>query len=147
MKISEDRIKHMHGVAEYMYRNANKYGLNPEEMYILGLLHDIGYLRGKPDHEVNGAKVLMKSDYKYSSLISWHGTAPLDYMRLKDCTVEDIPKELILLWKADASIDNKGNLVGFDGRLSDVGSRHGYDSAPYRIIEETISWLKDYKKL
>lgn len=31
----------MQGVAEYMYRNASKYGLNPEEMYILGLVHDI----------------------------------------------------------------------------------------------------------
>lgn len=147
MKISEDRIKHMHGVAEYMYRNANKYGLNPEEMYILGLLHDIGYLRGKLDHEVNGAKVSMKSDYKYSSLISWHGTTPLDYMRLRDCSIEDIPKELILLWEADLSVNSLGYEVSFNERLKDIGLRYGFDSIQYRLAKEKITWLMDYKEL
>lgn len=50
----------MHSVAEYMYRNAKKYDLNPEEMYILGLIHDIGYLKDRLDHEVHGARLLEK---------------------------------------------------------------------------------------
>lgn len=146
MIMSEKRIKHMHGVAEYMYRNANKYGLNPEEMYILGLLHDIGYVQGRLDHEVIGARLLEKEGYKHSSIVSWHGTTPLDYMRLRDCSVEDIPKELILLWEADVSVDSMGNEVGFKDRLTDIGLRYGFDSLPYRIVEETINWLKEYNK-
>ena len=146
MKLEENRIKHMHGVAEYMYRNAKKYDLNSEEMYILGLVHDIGYLKDRLDHEVHGARLLEKEGYKYSSIISWHGTTPLDYMRLRDCSVEDIPKELILLWEADVSVDSMGNEVGFKGRLTDVGLRYGFDSLPHRIVEETINWLKEYSK-
>lgn len=147
MKISEDRIKHMHGVAEYMYKNASKYNLNPEEMYILGLLHDIGYLDGKPDHEVNGARLLEKEGYKHSSIVSWHGTTPLDYMRLRDCSIEDIPKELILLWEADLSVNSLGYEVSFNERLKDIGLRYGFDSIQYRLAKEKITWLMDYKEL
>lgn len=49
--ISREKILHMWGVAEYMYQNASKYELKPDKMYVLGLLHDIGYIKGKQDHE------------------------------------------------------------------------------------------------
>ena len=42
-KINENKKKHMFGVVQFMYEQAPKYNLNPEEMYTLGLLHDIGY--------------------------------------------------------------------------------------------------------
>ncbi|MBR0384343.1 MAG: HD domain-containing protein [Eubacteriaceae bacterium] len=45
-RISEERIRHMHGVAEFMYKRAKDYKLDAEEMYLLGLLHDIGYIQG-----------------------------------------------------------------------------------------------------
>ena len=53
-KISENRMAHMHGVAEFMYEHAPLFRLNPDVMYILGLLHDIGYVHGKHLHEVHG---------------------------------------------------------------------------------------------
>ena len=43
-KINENKKKHMFGVAQFMYEQVPKYNLNPEEMYILGLFHDIGYI-------------------------------------------------------------------------------------------------------
>lgn len=46
-------------------------------------------------------------------------------MRLRDCSIEDIPKELILLWEADVSVDSMGNEVGFKNRLTDIGLRYG----------------------
>lgn len=67
-------------------------------------------------------------------------------MRLRDCSIEDIPKELILLWEADVSVDSMGNEVGFKNRLTDIGLRYGFDSLPYRIVEEIINWLKEYNK-
>lgn len=43
-KISNERMAHMHGVAEYCYRYASDdfYNLDKGRMYILGLLHDCG---------------------------------------------------------------------------------------------------------
>ena len=59
MQISQERIAHMHGVAEWMYTHAEEYGCeNKDEMYLLGLIHDIGYLYGsKEDHEQKGAEL------------------------------------------------------------------------------------------
>lgn len=134
----------MYGVAEYMYENACKYDLNRDEMYCLGLMHDIGYLYGKEDHEVLGSRLLEKLNMKYSSIISWHGTTPYNYMKLTDVSIEEIPKELILLWKADTSVNSIGKNVGFDERLKDIGTRLGFDSLAYKDCKEIINWLKQY---
>ena len=54
-KINNNKKMHMFGVAEFMYTEAPKYGLNPEEMYVLGLLHDVGYIFDDwHNHEENG---------------------------------------------------------------------------------------------
>lgn len=140
-KITDERIAHMHGVAEYMYRNAEKYNLDKKEMYVLGLLHEIGYVYGKAEHEVYGARLLEKLGFKDSWLISWHGTPPVDFMKLKD--ISDVPNALILLWEADLSVNAKGEEVGFNKRLEDIGERLGFDSVAYRIASETVEWLRD----
>ena len=140
--ILDSRIKHMHGVAEYMYNNAEKYNLNKDEMYILGLLHDIGYINGKDNHEWYGGKILNQSGYINAKYVYWHGTTPEDYKRANSCMNENIPKPLILLWEADLSVDQTGENVGFDKRLEDIGNRHGYDSKAYNICKQTIDWLK-----
>lgn len=140
-KLSNKRIKHMHGVAEYMYENAEKYGLNADKMYILGLLHDIGYIVDNNEHEVMGARLLNESGYEHGDIISWHGTTPSDYMRLRDC--ESVPKELILLWEADMSIDSQGMEVSFVERLFDIRVRYGKDSIQYRKAKETVAWLQN----
>jgi putative nucleotidyltransferase with HDIG domain len=57
--INKHKIAHMIGVAEYMRNNAPKYNLHPEAMYTLGLLHDIGYLYGRHQHESLGAEMLI----------------------------------------------------------------------------------------
>lgn len=52
--ITEGRIHHMHGVAEFMYNHAQEHKLMPDQMYFLGLIHDIGYINGKSGHEASG---------------------------------------------------------------------------------------------
>ena len=42
--INAYKTAHMIGVAEYMRERAKDYGLNPDIMYAVGLLHDIGYI-------------------------------------------------------------------------------------------------------
>lgn len=56
--INRYKMAHCVGVAEYMRDNADKYSLNKDEMYVLGLLHDIGYLNGRKNHEENGYELL-----------------------------------------------------------------------------------------
>lgn len=140
-KLSDERIRHMHGVAEYMYKHAKEYNLNPDEMYLLGLLHDIGYIINNKEHEVIGARFLEEQGYKYSDIISWHGVTPQDYMRLRD--VDSVCNDLKLLWKADMSVNCNGLEVSYDKRLFEIGLRHGFDGVQYRKAKEAIEWLKE----
>ena len=141
----------MHGVAEWMYNHAEEYGIgNKEEMYLLGYIHDIGYIQGKENHEANGAFLLGKDTY-YGRLVRWHGSTPQEYIdyykQLCPTMGVDIPKELILLWTADMTINSEGRNVGFWERLEDIEDRYGKDSEPYRICSETIEWLRNNVKV
>lgn len=136
----------MHGVAEYMYQHANEYNLNnKEEMYLLGLIHDIGYLYGeKEQHEQLGAELLGIDTY-YGQLVQAHGITPQTYKQIHSCSDSEIPNELILLWTADMSVDLNGREVGFQERLEDIAFRHGRDSKAYQNCCDTIAWLENRK--
>ena len=142
--INKNRELHMFGVANYMYQNAEKHNLDKNEMYLLGLMHDIGYLIDEKNHEEIGGEFLKSQNYKYADFIKNHAILPSIYMKLKDCTESEISKELILLWTADMSIDLNGKNIGFDERLKDIGLRHGKDSTAYKNSEKMIDWLKKY---
>lgn len=141
--IPDSRICHMHGVAEYMYHHAEKYGLIPDEMYVLGLFHDIGYVRGKPEHERNGADLLRQFGVSgnFADIINYHGTSPEEYMNLFRCHPSEIPSALVLLWEADMHVDQTGEDVGYEARLRDIGNRLGFQSKAYNICKETVVWL------
>ena len=143
MRIQTDRIQHMHGVAEYMYEHAEDYGLNKDRMYVLGLLHDIGYVNRKEEHEVNGARLLQKVGYVDINAVSWHGSALYDAERLMG---HEIPAELRLLVEADLKVDLGGELVGYEKRLEGVAERHGIESIAYRICRENVEWLNEHNK-
>lgn len=132
--IPRERILHMHGVAEYMYKNAEKYNLDKTQMYVVGLLHDIGYLFGKENHPVTGSQLLKDLGFIYSDDISLHGDIPES---------PDISKVLRLLLEADMTVGKDGTIVGFEARLDDIGIRLGFDSEAYRISKETIDFLEN----
>lgn len=138
-EITDRKLLHMSGVAKYMSEHAEDYDLEPDKMYALGLLHDIGYIYGGDEHAVNGARLLESVGFKYSSEVSYHGTAPMDYLRLTDAS--EPPKELVLLWEADLSIGPDGKEIGFRRRLEDIALRYGTESVSYRIAKETVDWL------
>lgn len=144
--IDRNRTAHMVGVAEYMYYNAGKYNLDPDEMYVVGLLHDIGYISGdKHGHEQYGADLIQKCfstnfGMPYiGEVIAHHGDRPTDYLSEHDL----VPDELKLLWEADMSVDLTGENVGFEKRLADIGERHGFGSHPYETCKQTMDWLKE----
>lgn len=142
--ISGDRIAHMHGVAEYMRVHAEEHGLPKNEMYLLGLLHDIGYLLGKEEHEKNGADFLTENGFplKYVSSIRMHGKS------LNDPIVDGHwSAETLLLIEADLHVDLSGENVGYDKRLEGIAKRHGKDSKAYCICAENVEWLRKHGRM
>lgn len=142
--IPDERIRHMHGVAEYMYRNAEKHQLRSDQMYVLGLLHDIGYMNGKIAHEAFGANLIKSLGFEmdYVIAILWHGSKPSDFLALTKKTAKNVPNEMILLWEADMHVNSKGEEVTYDDRLLDIRERYGEDSNEYKNCQEIIDFLK-----
>ena len=144
MVIKNNKIAHMHGVAEFMYRNASLFDLDKEQMYVIGLLHDIGCVNGKDRHEDYGFNLLKGLDLPENKVrcISWHGNTPETYKNMFDCSGDEIPKDLVLLWMADMSVDSEGNEVGFEKRLEDVERRYGSASQAFVTCNSVVCWLR-----
>lgn len=147
MKIKENKIRHIHNVAEYMYEHAEKYNIDPEVAYTIGLLHDIGYIRCKEGHAEVGADLLDNMQFRYSNIIRYHGITPNNYMSKLNCSKDNIPKELKLLWEADMHVDSKGNQVSFDERLRDIKERYGKNSTQYKTSSEIVAWLMEERTM
>lgn len=128
-----NKQKHIVAVAEYMYRNAKKFGLDPEEMYTLGLLHDIGYLYGHVGHAARGGELMEKQGYKYFKEVMYHGKDQDEYES----------DALWLLNAADLMIDSNGNLVGTKQRLKDIKERYGEHSNNYIFSQKLVAKMKD----
>lgn len=136
-----NRPNHLVGVAEYMACHAEEFGLVKERMFILGYLHDIGYIFGDIDHELKGACYLDFLGYKDFEIIQAHGMTPKDYTDWKNCSEDDIPKELFLLWEADLRVDIDGRMVSFEERLDGIRKRRG--DFTYNKALEKVIWLKE----
>ena len=148
MQISKDKIAHMHGVAEFMFAHAEEYGLkhHEDEMYVLGLLHDIGCVKGDHEGHAEYGKRLISDIFKdkyFAEYIEDHELTPAEYKERYHCNDKGIPYVLILLWAADLSVDSKGNIVGFEQRLVDISDRYGADSETFIKCFETVEWLKN----
>lgn len=136
--IDNDRIKHIFSVARIMKDNAENVGLDPKEMFTLGLLHDIGYEFGdSEEHHLNGYNILKKQNYSYAKEVLYHGKPTNEYYS----------KALDLLNFADMHVDKKGNYVEFSDRLEDIKNRRGEDSPHYRNSKKIIDGLKERKFL
>lgn len=145
-RISNERIAHMHGVAEYCYRHASDdfYRLDPDEMYVLGLAHDIGYVGDKmrhfkspklfSSHEEFGAMLLRKLGYSDYREVAMHGDL------LNDNYLLD--RKLLLLIEADLKIGMSEEEIGYDARLEDIRRRHGKDSRAYSLCKSNVEFLK-----
>ena len=140
--ITEDKMAHCKAVAEHMKKVAKIQGkddLTADIYYVVGLLHDIGYLRGRKEHELNGAVILKAMGMKdeYAQAILNHGTNPYT---LKTNEQTDI---LIALQDADMSVDKYGRDAGFKKRLEDIKLRYGADSEAYDTATKTVQFLKE----
>ena len=140
--ITEDKMAHCKAVAEHMKKVARIQGkddLTADIYYVVGLLHDIGYLRGRKEHEINGAVILKAMGMKdeYVQAILNHGTNPYT-LKINEQT--DI---LIALQDADMSVDKYGRDAGFKKRLEDIKLRYGADSEAYDTATKTVQFLRE----
>lgn len=144
--INKYKMAHMIGVAEHMRERAEDYGVDPDVAYMVGLMHDIGYLEGRAQHEQKGAEMLKKIGVseEVAQAISLHGTSPYTL----ESEQVDSPL-LVLLYEADMSVDARGYRVGFDKRLKDIECRlrdtEYYDVA-VRTSTETVEYVKQWQK-
>lgn len=143
--INENKMAHMIGVAEWMRERAEDYGLNGAVMYAVGLLHDIGYIEGRVNHERRGAEILsaigIDEDIRFA--IAHHGENP--YKVQETYGKDAITPEFVLMLEADWSIDAKGYRVGFDNRIEDLKKRYG-DEYKAGDAEATIAFIKEYQE-
>lgn len=135
--MDDDRLKHSIVVARKMVELGKKRNLSEEELhdlFLLGLVHDIGYEFGDGDtHNKVGSSILNNSTYKYSKEVLYHGKNQDDYSSMY----------LDILNEADMSIDKYGNDVGYDARLEDIKSRYGEDSVAYKNSYQIVKKIKN----
>lgn len=147
--LSADKVSHSKTVAEFMLKNAERYGVDPAKAYIVGLLHDIGYIAGRRGHEEKGAEMLcgLGMDEDVINAIRFHGTKPKEMEKMiKGTRAEnDTIKLITLLYEADMSVDVKGRNVGTKERLRDIRARYG-DGIEYETARAEVDFVKEFGK-
>jgi putative nucleotidyltransferase with HDIG domain len=147
--INKYKMAHCIGVAEYMRENAPKYGLDADAMYVLGLLHDIGYLSGRRGHEQAGEEILEKIGLNETTLyaVANHGKnlyeVEAQFQSKGGVGLLAQRPELVLMCEADMSVNAQGFRVGFDKRLEDIAGRYGDSGIEYATASATVSFVKE----
>lgn len=118
----------------------SKYNVNKDydlqDLFILGLLHDIGYqfTDKKEQHNFVGGKILKRNNYKYWQEVYYHGDINTEYDSLF----------LKILNDADMQVDNIGNYVNYEQRLENIKNRYGENSFQYINSKKLIEKIKSY---
>lgn len=133
--IRDGKLFHIRAVAEAMRDAALAMGWGEEraeDMFLLGLVHDVGYVRQPVGHAAAGAEILSRSSYAYAEEVRLHGTY-----------VADPSPELELLWLCDLSVDSRGRRCGLTSRLRHVAERFGEDSLQMRDVRRIAEHLRE----
>lgn len=133
-----DRLKHSYGVAKKMMGIGASLNLNEkeiQELFLLGLNHDIGYefTESGVNHNKIGGTILKESGYKYWKEVYYHGELTDEYDSLY----------LNILNQADMQIDKYGNDVGYENRLLDIKSRYGEESIVYQKCLKLVKTISN----
>ncbi len=131
--LTQNRINHIIAVANLMKEKAPLLGLDPDQMFVLGYLHDVGYaVQTDKLHSYFGGEILKKAGYKYHQEVCNHGNPYTEYTS----------SALDLLNYCDMHINSNGELVSYEERLEDIKARRGEDSIEYKnsllIVKQLI---------
>ena len=131
MQFEDNRLSHMGGVAQRAADIALGLTGNAdfaEEMFVAGLLHDVGYAFAyAKTHGVAGGKVLERCGFKYEDAISRHGNGAS--LSLVEAVIN----------LADMTTSKTGVQVSMEDRLAEIENRFGAASREYRLALVTSS--------
>ena len=134
--MTNKRANHSWAVARKMVEIGKKRNLSEEEqedLFVLGINHDIGYQFGNNEnHNELGAEFLKENGYKYWKEVYYHGKPNSEYSSIY----------LDILNEADMKINKEGQEVSYEERLDDIADRYGKESIQYQNAEKVISTLK-----
>ena len=142
--ITNEHIAHSVGVARYMHTHANEYDLPKNQMFVLGLLHDIGYIVSDTDHEAAGYHLLAELGFTFADIIAWQGMPPEYYLRATDN--KSLPKELELLYEAELATSKVGSVISLEEKFKEIASTYGTASRELHNARTTAKWLQDRNK-
>ena len=140
MRLEKDRLLHMGKAGERAAQIALALTGDEsfaEEMFIAGLLHDVGYaFADAKRHGVAGGQVLARCGFKYAGAVSKHGSG----------VSSSLAEAIINL--ADMTTSKPGEKVSTEERLAEIEKRFGADSIQYRLALLTSSCaLRDIGRL
>lgn len=135
--IDSKRLNHILGVARQAKEYARMLCPNDEkfaeDMFVLGMLHDLGYeFSDNANHAQKGAEILKRQGYRFSQEVGDHGRD--DVLKMSDA--------LFILNCADMTVDGLGNLCSMQQRLEDIASRYSKDFEGYKKCVREIALLK-----
>lgn len=134
--LTPSRLAHMNATANRAYEIAKtifgKTENKARQLYVLGLLHDVGYAFDPDDHAHAGGSVLISLGVEIDAVYD-HG----------DPTVGFMDDELLIINAADMTTSPTGAPMRMEDRLNDIGERYGVDSpqlACARAVADRIKY-------
>ncbi len=126
MSFDANRNLHSLMVAKKMKELANSKHYDSdfaEDMFMLGLVHDIGYefCNDKKLHNKVGGELLKRNGYNYYKEVYFHGDPNCSYSSIA----------LDFLNTADLMTNQNGEYVSIENRLEDIKCRYGKSSVQY----------------
>lgn len=152
--LTENNMRHIAGVAQYMYDNAPVYGFTDEHSrricFMVGYLHDVGKAFCGQDLHAEMSCFLMGAcdvNPMLSTIVSIHGypDAIMRHIHESDTGAKEAALA-ILLNEADMMVDGEGNIVGYEKRLEDVAGRYGMESDTYRDCRAVIDIVLRFRR-
>lgn len=137
--IDDDRIQHSIGVArvaqEITEQNYVDNDIYPQDMFVLGLVHDIGYAfcEKQNEHSKRGGELLRANGYQYWQEVYHYGLVDIDYEST----------ELDILNIADICVGPEGARVKPRARLQGIKERYGPASDQHKKAKRLVSDLTD----
>lgn len=134
--LTPSRLAHMNATANRAYEIAKtvfgKSENKARQLYVLGLLHDVGYAFDPDDHAHAGGSVLISLGVEIDAVYD-HG----------DPTVGFMDDELLIVNAADMTTSPTGAPMRMEDRLNDIGERYGVNSpqlACARAVADRIKY-------
>lgn len=128
---TKDKAMHSLNVANFMRNRAPLLGLDPDKAWLIGYIHDIGYVIDAKDHNELGAGIISEYSQELERYILFHDFSgvPTDHMEF-------------LLRLADLTVDETGKYVGINERIKSILRRDC--TATRDRLDKSVDNLAEY---